>query len=66
MENSWIKVTDRLPEKGIKVLIFGELIGVSINELRPNGTWGFMGTGHIDGFVTHWQPLEPPKQEGGE
>ena len=58
----WVRVEDRLPEKGNPVLVItasgyyhaAELIGTS-----------FYDTGRLErvGIVTHWMPLpEPPTQ----
>ena len=78
MKSNWISVKDRLPEKGIEVLV---------SYLNPNGTtrsvevakytkcpeeydWSsnkedtlIGGYLWIEGKPTHWMPLpEPPKQ----
>lgn len=61
----WIKVEDRLPQKGVVVIIykpFDDVLGLrTIASLEEDNRW-FRGMSQIIG-VTHWMPLpEPPKQ----
>ena len=64
----WISVEDCLPEKGQRVIGFGEEVGVfsSIIHLNVDGVWKFSDSNAIVSFcdfITHWMPLpEPPKQ----
>lgn len=69
--NGWISVNERLPEPGIRVLVWvsSDRWGVwadSCVEIaeRKNlyGKWDVEGWDHDD--VTHWQPLPaPPEQQ---
>ena len=55
----WIPVTERLPEKDVRVIVCASLPeGVHSDFIYEDGHW-FVSTG-----VTHWMPLpEPPKEE---
>jgi len=56
----WIKVEDRLPEKGEKVFYYFEHVGVWKGEYRGMTSFGpQFGSkegGFLTGDVTHWQP----------
>lgn len=58
----WIPVTERLPEKDVKVLTYG-VYGFSVNYRdRFSGKW--RGVNGKPQWITHWMPLpEPPKGE---
>ena len=62
LRNGWIPVTERLPEKDVKVLTFG-VYGFSVNYRdRFSGKW--RGVNGKPQWLTHWMPLpEPPKEE---
>lgn len=56
----WIPVTDRLPEKHERVLVYSKAtrMGRSIDFINSDGNW------YTTSQVTHWMPLpEPPKEE---
>jgi hypothetical protein len=57
---TWIPVTERLPDwKDGKVLVFTKY-GFSICERTVNGRW----KGQHAKWITHWKPLpEPPQEE---
>ena len=61
-EQKWIPVSERLPEKDVKVLTFG-VYGFSVNYRdRFSGKW--RGVNGKPQWITHWMPLpEPPKGE---
>lgn len=58
-EPRWIPVTERLPEKDVRVIVCASLPeGVHSDFIYEDGHW-FVSTG-----VTHWMPLpEPPKED---
>ena len=58
----WIPVSERLPEKDVKVLTFG-VYGFSVNYRdRFSGKW--RGVNGKPQWITHWMPLpNPPKGE---
>lgn len=58
----WIPVSERLPEKDVKVLTFG-VYGFSVNYRdRFSGKW--RGVNGKPEWITHWMPLpEPPKED---
>ena len=60
-EPKWIPVTERLPERDVKVLTFG-VYGFSVNYRdRFSGKW--RGVNGRSQWITHWMPLpEPPKE----
>ena len=63
----WIPVTERLPDIGIKVLVYDKWGHIRDRQLRAYGTGGYYFT--PDGLtpgrhVTHWMLLpEPPKED---
>lgn len=57
IENRWIPVTEKMPERNKWVLAYCKYKGHVIDYVDINGLWSY-------GNVTHWQPLpEPPKEE---
>lgn len=55
----WHRVEDQLPEPGQDVLVYTYFYGRSIYAvawLDNEGKWSF-------GTVTHWMPIEPPKED---
>jgi len=66
MENKWIKLSERLPEPNVNVLVV-----VERTELLGGEVWTEMHTGHMNktfwivgghfgfdmGTITHWMPL---------
>jgi hypothetical protein len=58
----WIPVSERLPEKDVKVLTFG-VYGFSVNY-RDRFSRKWRGVNGKPQWITHWMPLpEPPKEE---
>ena len=70
----WIKVTDRLPEVNIDVLLAFKRHG----EEEYFSTVGYLGTAQVKGLkvhtwnpeyddddmiITHWMPIELPKED---
>lgn len=76
-EDNWISVKDKLPPKGISVLLYGEYMGVCegylLHDYKPTyygieaQEWEreYMCMGfnaEVNAGITHWMPLpEPPK-----
>lgn len=67
-KSEWVSVEDRLPEEGIKVLVFApdrdiigsKLLGSYFYDSKEWTVYCFRDT--IRTLVTHWQPLpNPPK-----
>lgn len=59
-EHRWIPVTERLPEKYTRVLVYSKRIrlGRNIDFMNEDGDW------HTIPEVSYWMPLpEPPKEE---
>ncbi len=55
--NKWVKVTERLPDKDGRYLVWERLLydWVSVAYFR---------NGKFDALITHWQPLpQPPRDE---
>ena len=70
-QSEWISVEERLPEKGIEVLValkIGDRVSVDTDRIYF-GKWlnyGKFGCACEKGYVTHWLPLpEAPKMKGG-
>lgn len=66
--DKWISVSERLPEKGERVIIFGENLGISsiISHIGIRNNWQDPINNDIPyaKHITHWQPLpSPPKQQ---
>lgn len=66
----WIKVSDKVPEEGQRVIYYFEHTGISIGKYKKTmiadeetgEVWDYFDTFHgHDGFlsddVTHWMPL---------
>ena len=59
----WIPVTERLPEDGQWVLVWGHGQKIPIMMFRESGAW-IDDQFEFHTTVTHWMPLpEPPKEE---
>lgn len=59
-KNRWIPVTERLPKKYVRVLVYSKAtrMGRSIDFINSDGNW------YTTPKVTHWMPLpEPPESE---
>ncbi len=64
MPVAWISVKDRLPEDGVRVIVWasGALATGATVDNCVRGTWIYsplMGLA-----VTHWRPLPDPPKEG--
>ena len=65
----WIPVTDRVPDEGKFVLVYGDLYpnkhdGGSI-AVSKRMDWNYWQGFRRERKITHWMPLpEPPKEEG--
>ena len=61
----WVPVTERLPDKGQKVLIYWREAGEpAIDTAFWQGEWAALHWTNMGDKVTHWMPLpEPPKEE---
>ena len=61
--NRWRRVEDGLPDDSRDVIIFtaSRIIGVG-SFIRPNWYQWYSGGG-LPVDVTHWMPIEPPKEE---
>lgn len=61
----WIKVEDRLPEYGERVLTMTDYGGFDVCYLSYSGSFrNSMRPEHTNGSTTHWMPLpEPPKED---
>ena len=58
IEQRWIPVTERLPEKHEWVLVRSKLVKMKTDFISNEGSW------YATPGVTHWIPLpEPPKVE---
>lgn len=60
-KHRWIPVTERMPDVGVEVLVYSEIIGICVDYYDGDTV------GYFD--VTHWTPLpEPPEAalKGGE
>lgn len=71
MDNTWISVEERLPEKGVAVLAYSRLWqGYEIAAIKEatDGVWDVWETQDQDWFsigdFSHWMPLpDPPEVE---
>ena len=63
----WISVEERLPEKGVFVVVYyGNFIGNLMDVYMWDGECWRSSTGYLEDAenITHWMPLpEPPKEE---
>lgn len=62
MKTEWISVNDRLPEKGIVVIVYAPTL-VLTGYMNNEQWYQYMNAGEGDMLlkVTHWMPLpEPP------
>ena len=60
-QDRWVKVSERLPEKGERVLC-NSIYGVQIGWLTIKGDWQFTNGGSQIS-ITHWQPLPTPPKD---
>ena len=60
-QDRWVKVSERLPEKGERVLC-NTIYGVQIGWLTIKGDWQFTNGGSQIS-ITHWQPLPTPPKD---
>jgi len=58
----WIKSSEKLPEKGERVLVYS-IYGIQIGWLTVNNDWQFCNDGH-QFTVEHWMPLPKLPCEG--
>ena len=59
----WIPVSERLPEDGQWVLVWGHGQKIPIMMFRESGAW-IDDQFEFHTTITHWMPLpEPPKEE---
>lgn len=58
----WIKVTDRLPEEGVWVLISQQSVNVGIGIYR-RGKWYDDMDSLLDVLPTYWMQIVPPKED---
>lgn len=58
----WIKSSEKLPEKGERVLV-SSIYGIQIGWLTVNNDWQFCNDGH-QFTVEHWMPLPELPCEG--
>lgn len=59
----WIKIDDKLPEEGQKVVYYFKKTGVDagyFSNTKYNGLCFHGNNGWLCGNVTHWQPLPSP------
>ena len=65
----WIKIEDKIPDEGQKVIYYFEHTGISIGKFTkdkdnigfPFGNIFYGKSGFLTDDVTHWMPLpEPP------
>lgn len=67
-KQKWIPVTERLPEEGKVVLIYGDLYPIkldgSVIAVSKRMDWNYWQGFGRERNITHWMPLpEPPKEE---
>jgi hypothetical protein len=69
--NSWIPVTERLPEEGQRVLAYEKPDVIVVAEMHSRmplvgGFWWSTDNGHTaySVFPTHWMPLPAPPTDG--
>lgn len=60
--NDWISVEDRLPEKGMRVLVYDNMGFGLVSGYHSTAGWYIEGNLDLDSNVTHWQPLPKPPQ----
>ena len=60
--NQWISIEDRLPEEGVEVLVYlgdcYEATHLIDADTTEGPQWMCLG----QSYITHWQPILPPKQ----
>jgi len=71
-KNGWIKCLERLPERGVNVLVLEKggfqsvkyipICSKSGNYAGDDGKTWYPGGIEV-GWTTHWQPLPPPQKE---
>lgn len=63
LKDEWISVKDRLPEKFVNVLGYGDNDKIAIVCIDNTGEFDRYNIGDEDEKVTHWHPLpSPPKK----
>lgn len=67
----WVRCSERLPERGVKVLAWSGWVGVArLESSAAFGLWWIESDGapyaRNGPEPTHWRPLPPPPSEGGE
>jgi hypothetical protein len=60
IDGGWIPVSERLPDKGVLVLVCESDWRMSTDEIMQND-WGDKKWCFEEG-ITHWQPLPPPPE----
>lgn len=54
--NQWIRVNERLPDRGQKVIYYFKLLGMFIGVYEGDNTFSSR-SGVLCDDVTHWMPL---------
>jgi len=67
IEMAWIKVSEKLPDKNITVLVYTDKfksLSIALAQLNDSGNFILNDSGLILREITHWMPLpEPPKED---
>lgn len=62
-QSRWVKVSERLPEVGERVLVYNTVYGVQIGWLMFTGNWEHYTQMLKSENNTHWQPLPTPPKD---